>query len=346
MTADPHDPTPDSRSANNLDIVEDKLPPELAELCLSKIEPVLFRYFSGKLRSSMRYTDDDRANQDALELASEAKIRILRKLHNSGSGIGTQVDEIEAYTRAVARNVFHQYLRSKYPRRLSIKNQCRYLLTHHRELELWKNENDLFLCGLNSFDRQGSRATSIGLSPEVCEELKSKIGGGRAATTSGLIDAVFLILRHIGRPISLDDLVSAVMETLQITEPVEAPQTTDLSNMPAPSGSSQNIVETEEFVSRLWREILLLPLRHRAALLLNFRDESGEDLVSSIIANRAASVRDIAAALEIDPERFAQIWKDLPWDDRCIAEHLGLERQQVINLRQSAKQKLRRKLAQ
>ena len=340
MTADPHDPTLDPRPADGPEHLESRLTPGLTELCQRQIEPILLQYFSGKLRSSMRHNDDDRNNQDALELLSEAKMRILRKLCKSGSA----VEDVEAYTRVVARNVFHEYLRKKYPRRLSVKNQCRYLLTHHRDLRLWRGENDVYLCGLSTVERDAAYARSIEISSAIVADVH--YGGVRkeAATASEVVETVFLILRNVARPVVLDDLVSAVMERLRITDPIETWQTEDTANLPSRSLSAQVDIEGKEFAKRLWSEILCLPVRHRAALLLNFRDENGDDLASSIVTGGAATIRDIAAALAVEADEFAQIWKDLPWDDMRIAEHLGLERQQVINLRQSAKQKLRRKL--
>ena len=346
MTADPHDPTPNPRSADGPDILDNALTPDLTDLCQSEIEPILLRYFSGKLRSSMRHSDDARVNQDALELVSEAKVRILKKLCRAASGGDAEkVDDIDAYARTVARNVFHQYLRNKYPRRLSVKNQCRYLLTHHRDLDIWKGENDIYLCGLGIVDKLSRPKASPELAPEILGKARRDPETERiSATASDVMDTVFLVLRHADRPVSLDDLVSAVMEILQINEPVETPQTDDVSNLPGKASSTQLDIEAKEFVKRLWREVVDLPVRHRAALLLNFRDENGDDLASSFVMNGAATMRELAAASGMEAEEFARVWKELPWDDMRIALHLGLKRQQVINLRQSAKQKLRRKL--
>jgi hypothetical protein len=103
-------------------------------------------------------------------------------------------------------------------------------------------------------------------------------------------------------------------------------------------------IEEKEFAARLWKAVLELPVPHRIALLLNFKDGKGEDLTAVFPMLQAATIREIGEAVDMSPETIAAIWNELPWDDRRIAEHLGLKRQQVINLRQSAKQALRRKL--
>jgi DNA-binding transcriptional regulator LsrR (DeoR family) len=43
-------------------------------------------------------------------------------------------------------------------------------------------------------------------------------------------------------------------------------------------------------------------------------------------------------------EKFASIYVELPLDDATIAEHLGIPRQQVINLRLSARERLTRRM--
>ncbi len=42
-------------------------------------------------------------------------------------------------------------------------------------------------------------------------------------------------------------------------------------------------------------------------------------------------------------ERLARLWNDLPLDDITLAGHLGLTRQQVINLRSDARRRLARR---
>jgi predicted DNA-binding protein (UPF0251 family) len=53
-------------------------------------------------------------------------------------------------------------------------------------------------------------------------------------------------------------------------------------------------------------------------------------------------VRQIAAALEMSPAEFAELWKDLPLDDARIALELGISRQDVANRRSAARKRLAR----
>ena len=55
-------------------------------------------------------------------------------------------------------------------------------------------------------------------------------------------------------------------------------------------------------------------------------------------------MRQIAKALEMADEDFARLWQRLPLDDASIAELLNITRQQVINLRKCARERLARRM--
>jgi hypothetical protein len=104
------------------------------------------------------------------------------------------------------------------------------------------------------------------------------------------------------------------------------------------------VLESTDDLKRLWEEIITLPLRHRTALLLNLRGREGDGIIAMFPLSRIASVRQIGETLELSPDKFARIWHELPWSDITIGEYLGITRQQVINLRQSARAALRKRL--
>jgi RNA polymerase sigma factor (sigma-70 family) len=320
--------------------------PHMVDIFSLHVEPVLKSFFFRKLRTSLRINDESRINQDALEMISEAKLRIFRQLQSKSDESQNGIGDIEAYSRTVARNVFNQYLRNKYPKRFSIKNQCRYLLTHHPGFGHWLDKG-VWLCG--TAERQNADFEQKGgeISPELRSEIQAHIAENRVAFRGKeIIETVRIILQKIDDVISLDDLVASVVEILGIEEPTETAES-DLSSVNEPSGSPvvHRQIEAKEFAARLWNAVLELPVRHRVALLLNFKDENGDDLAAVFPMLQVASIREIGEAVNMPSETIAAVWNELPWDDRQIAEHLGLKRQQVINLRQSAKQALRRKLS-
>ena len=50
--------------------------------------------------------------------------------------------------------------------------------------------------------------------------------------------------------------------------------------------------------------------------------------------------------LEMPAGELVRIWNDLPLEDQRIGQRLGLDRQRVINLRKSARERLNRRIGQ
>src|SRR5207253_9449906 len=110
--------------------------------------------------------------------------------------------------------------------------------------------------------------------------------------------------------------------------------------------SADTVIDQRRLVERLWTEIATLPRPQRCALLLNLRDQQGGSPLLFLPATGIASIRQIAALLDLPMEEFLDLWNRIPLEDREIAERLGVERQQVINLRLAARQRLGRRMAQ
>ena len=103
-------------------------------------------------------------------------------------------------------------------------------------------------------------------------------------------------------------------------------------------------LEQREFLRELWAEVLQLPVRQRYALLLNLRSADGAGCIALLPLTGVATLRQIAAALELPDKELAALWGRLPLEDAALAEYLALTRQQVINLRKAARARLARRL--
>ena len=104
------------------------------------------------------------------------------------------------------------------------------------------------------------------------------------------------------------------------------------------------LAEQRIFLQRTWEEVGELPAHQRAALLLNLRDETGRGCIALFVITGVATLAQLATALEMSGEQFAALWNDLPLEDLRVAALLGLTRQQVINARKSARERLARRL--
>lgn len=314
----------------------------LAVLIDQYVEPLVKDIVRGKFKVSLQDSDDRELNQSALDLVSEVKTLIVAKLSKQRNGKGfAPIDNLEAYVKAVTKNAANQYIRRRNPNRLRLKNQLRYLLSHDRRFSLWKSDDGRWFCAKRDLRANGS-VLRRPLSDELRAELEAaKIFPERA----DLVDVVAGVFDRREGIFSFNDLIGLIFELRKLTEPIEIDdELLSESRSTRPENDVHGRMEQTAYLGALWREVGKLPLRHRAALLLNLRDQNGDAMIIMFPLTRVATISQIADILEFSADEFARIWSELPWDDLTIAEYLGLTRQQVINLRQSARMTLRRKL--
>src|SRR5437763_1422374 len=145
------------------------------------------------------------------------------------------------------------------------------------------------------------------------------------------------------RPEDLDDLVRVLSDLWNVVD--AEPESHHEARIIDPRPDQSASYESRQFVESVWREIRLLRPMQRAALLLNLRDPGGRNAVALLVLLGIATIDEIAEAIGISAEEVAGIWNDLPIDDLRIAGMLGLTRQQVINLRKSARERLARRFS-
>ncbi len=140
---------------------------------------------------------------------------------------------------------------------------------------------------------------------------------------------------------------NALAEQVRKREPAGTPrpQKEDLLlALPDPAPDASASLLGRNHLALLWREIRRLPPRQVAALLLNLRDDRGGNAVVLLPLMGIATLREIAHILGLADGAFAELWNRLPLEDSAIAGLLGVTRQQVINLRKSARERLTRRM--
>jgi hypothetical protein len=314
-------------------------PPEDSDEALNRlyrqgIEPRASSIIRHKLRVSLRHDDDSYLNQIGLDLLSDVKaalLPVLRRLverEESGS-----IDNFDAYVRTAVMNAYHQYLRDKHPLRLSLRNKIRYILSHRPGLTIWKDELGALLCG---------RAV-VGGEPAARSDLVPEGFTAAGDENAKLLAVIHEICQNTARPIRFEDLVSSVWEYMRFVEHENVDDTDAvLETLVSSQKDIRQRLDEVEHLRQLWSSILAMEAKYRRALLLNLTDGRGDNLIVLFPSLGITSIRQIADALEFPLEEFAELWLKLPLDDRAIAELLGVTRQQVINLRQTARAKLRR----
>jgi RNA polymerase sigma factor (sigma-70 family) len=266
---------------------------------------------------------------DAADLESMISLRLLHKFRSIAASPHDAIEDVERYVATVSYNVVNDYLRRRFPQRTRHKNRLRYVLTHDPRLALW-NAPVGPVAGLKKWQGSATAATAVALESE--QSTRAMRDKRRPA------DALHALFIGVGAPLGLETLVdhTAVLWDVPLG-PAEVELVDEHEAPPMP-------IERREFLRVLWREIeQLLPMQ-RKALLLNLRSEETANVVAFVVLTGTARFDDVATALGMTAEELSAIWNDLPLDDLRIAALLNVTRQQVINLRKSARDRLRRRL--
>jgi DNA-directed RNA polymerase specialized sigma24 family protein len=293
----------------------------LSEIAELHVQPLIERVVRRKLGHSHAFL------QDIEDVVSEALLRVLGCFEDWKAGTREPIHQVASYTATAAYHACDQYFRERFPNRHRLKNRIRYLLKPERGFDLWETENHEWLCGRAGWrTRRTVNPEDAGLDPLMPLE---KILGP--------------VLDRADGPVELDSLVDIVA---RITGVTDQPADFEKVVLIAPEGASDTEQAWRSSIEQVWAELLQLPVSQRTAVLLNLRIKDEGSPLSLLIAAGVASMRSIAAALEITAEELAALWSRIPLADLEIADRLNLTRQQVINLRLSARRRLERKMAE
>jgi RNA polymerase sigma factor (sigma-70 family) len=315
----------------------------LLELISVHAEPVIKGVIRFKLRlSSYRATQraeaDDIYQEVLLQLL--AQLQKFRKLPE-----GHPIADLRGMAAVIAHRTCARWMRRQFPERHALKNRLHYLVTRQRGFALWQNADGQLVCGFAAWQDQKKNESRRSLDLET---LPAHIRPPKSAKPQELADTIAAVFNHVGHPFEFDELVTAMASLLGVSDqPLESlaedeDAVASLPDVAEPDPAWR--IEKRMFLQRLWEELEQLPRNQRAALLLNLKESSGFGCITLFPATGVATLRQLAAAVEMTAESFAELWNDLPLEDAKIAELLGLTRQQVINARKSGRERLTRRL--
>jgi hypothetical protein len=275
---------------------------------------------------------DDVTGEVVLEMVGR-----LRAMRNGGPA--EAIGSFAGYTAVAAYHASNEYLRRKYPNRHRLKTRLRYLLGTEKRFAIWENSSADWVCG---FARWQAERTPPAPSEAVSRwrSVLAEIPRGQSATHPA--DLLGRIFESFHGPLLFDELVGIVAWLWGVDDP---PPSTETSAHEVQSNDFDPAarLELRQWLTRLWEEIRELPRAQRVALLLNLRAGDSAPAVTLLPITGVAGIRTIGETLELAPETFAKLWNSLPLDDLAIAQLLGVTRQQVINLRKSARERLARR---
>ena len=311
----------------------------LSQLIAGHAEPVIKGVIRFKLRFNSHH-ETQRAEAD--DLQQDVVLQLVSQLQRFRKLPATHpITDVRGMAAIIAHRTCARWMRRQFPERHALKNRLHYLLTRQRSFALWEDQNGKLLAGFAVWQQQKKTASGARNLADV-ENLPAQIRKPRE-----LAETVAGIFNYVDGPIEFDELVGAVAVIQGISDqPLESlAEDEDTGFEPStPEPDPAWRVEKKMFLQRVWEELKQLPLNQRSALLLNLKDASGFGSITLFPATGIASIRQLAAALEMTAERLAELWNDLPIEDARIAELLGLTRQQVINARKSGRERLARRL--
>jgi len=303
----------------------------LAALMVDHAQPAIRRIVKYKLAFQ-----GSRESQDIEDVTSEVTIELLGRLRAmKQSGTADSIGAFSGYTAVAAYHACSEYLRRKYPNRHRLKTRLRYLLNLDKNLAIWETGPGTWLCGLAKWQER-----TLG-SPVNAKDLLADLPHGRTALEPA--DLLKRIFDRTRAPVDFDELVGLVGEVWGVDDPPAAPERA-AQDLPSGDADPVDRMELKRWMTELWDQIRDLPQPQRAALLLNLRGGADQSAIALLPLAGVASIRQVAETLDIPAEQFAELWNRLPLDDFAIAARLGVTRQQVINLRKSARERLVRRM--
>jgi len=304
----------------------------LSQLIAGHAEPVI----KGVIRFKLRFNSHQETQRaEAADIHQDVVLQLVGQLQRFRKLPATHpITDVRGMAAIIAHRTCARWMRRQFPERHALKNRLHYLLTRQRGFAIWE-ENGKSIAGFALWQQQ---KTTVVRNLSAVENIRK---------SQELAETVKSVFDYAGGPIEFDELVTAVATIQGVSDqPVESLAEDEderfdpATNDPDPAWR----IEKKLFLKRLWEELTQLPVNQRAALLLNLKDASGFGCITLFPAIGIATIRQLAAALELSAERLAELWNELPIEDARIAELLGLTRQQVINARKSGRERLARRL--
>lgn len=332
------------------------------EALLTEIEPTLRAVIRRRWGAVAHASQQDR--QQIEDIFGDVLYQLVARLNElrsheltppgaNGAPPRAPIANLRAFAAVTASRVCDAYVREKYPNRNRLRRRLEYLVGEQspvRGFALWPHSDGERLTGFRVWKDQAKRAGDSAAYRQLIENPAGFLAAAFPHDDLARVDPAELLaalFNRVGAPIRFDDLIGVFARVWGVTDDPQSAledEDHDAPLTPHSEGLEASLVR-HEYLRHLWSEIRQLPARQAAALLLNLRDPRGNGIIALLPITRTASLSEIAAAMGMERAELARVWNGLPMDDLQIAEVLGCTRQQVINLRRSARERLTRKMA-
>lgn len=324
----------------------------LDEILMVHAAPVVRQALRRRLGFYVDQRGSNPHNQDAEDLYQEIMTKVVQTLHDlRNPSAKSEIQNLGQYVARIASNACNDLLRTKSPARARLKNNLRFLLTHHRDFAVWKTDNET-LAGFAVW-RSTSKTVS---SQKQLFDMEQTLANFRSTRLQGesvkqvpLTRLVAELFSWIGSPVELDELVNAVAALVDIKDhPAESIDDQTLADADARIADSTLItnsrLEVQALLRHLWQALRELSTEQRDVFCLGFEDQSGRDLFTVLLEAEIVTFQALAKELGRSTKAIVELWSKMPMDDEAIAVELGTTRAQVYKWRFRALQRLKKGL--
>jgi hypothetical protein len=322
---------------------EDDAEAQLERLLAETVRPLLPQCLPRSLSGKSALTDD---------VLSEAYLNLVTRFRRLRAPDSPPIRHLESYMRAVLRTAYERVQRQNNPEWSRLRLRVRYALDSADGLAVWETQH-LTVCGYAIWE-------DAAIAPLGSEEAETRLRGFTAPTAS-LPELCAAIFDRLNAPAELNTLVT-ILSTLLGSVPSLyplPPAVLEQEHDRRFALSSEDIflryTDDRALLHRIWQEAQNLPPRQRLALLLNLRDTSRRGILELFTVSGIVTWEEMRETMEktlreaeiLPSAEGPDIWESLreriPLRDEEIAALLGASRQQVINLRKVARERLLRK---
>ncbi len=289
-------------------------------------------------------TAADRA--DVTAMCRDKLIALVRAVRRGDRTV--PVADLDEYARTCAADICRDYLRRTRPAAARLANRIRLLSTRGLGIVGWTTAAGRYVIGLPAWTDQPPLEAPFPWTGRA----KAWWGKSHAAIDGpALMPTLIRLQEQTGAPVDIDAVSSLLLDVTGATGSDErldaSPEGDEPERAVLDAGSGpDHLAIARNYLDRAWKELQVMPLHMRSALLLTLKDPHGTALMPVFHCAGVSPLRSVADALNMKPDEAAAIWAHLPWDDRSVGRRLGLTGIQVLNARTAARSRLLRHMAE
>lgn len=317
------------------------------ELVDQVIRPAAIAFAHHRINVRAGFEDRPAVTPDeftAVELVEDTIVAVLTQLSSlralQAAGPIEEIRDLRSYVAMTAERKWNDHVRGVKNRRYRVGKAVNQALREDPEIVRWKSRDGLPVAGEPSWRDEG-RAPAGGWGYERLLAAPRRYEHEMLQPTtdpSNVRMVVRDVLRWVGAPVAIADLITIVQAIKGDYDPIRV-LSVDVEHREPVEGCevASDSPDWRHIAQQQLDDILTLPLPDRLILVLGGREIS----LVHILFEMGLRLREIAPAVEMTPDRLAELFNRLPFKDEELGKMVGMSIGVVRNRRCNARRKLR-----